>query len=110
MQITDIGALRALYGSPNPRSVLKQLDRIDPHARRFVALSPFVLLAPPAAFACLYPFPVGHPADRTSQAHLLGPDFARFPGLRGLARAAGRISRHCDLVRNRGDGRTGRRV
>jgi PPOX class probable FMN-dependent enzyme len=45
MQITDTDALRALYGTPNPRSVAKQLDRLDPHARRFVALSPFVLLS-----------------------------------------------------------------
>lgn len=45
MRVTDVDSLRAIYGAPNPRSVRKQLDRMDPHARRFVALSPFVLLA-----------------------------------------------------------------
>lgn len=45
MQITDPEALRAIYGTPNPRSLAKQLDRLDPHARRFIALSPFVLLS-----------------------------------------------------------------
>jgi PPOX class probable FMN-dependent enzyme len=37
-------ALRAIYKSPNPRSVAKQLARLDPHCLRFVALSPFFVL------------------------------------------------------------------
>lgn len=37
--------LRALYGEPKERSVRKQLDRLDPHCRRFIGLSPSVLLA-----------------------------------------------------------------
>lgn len=38
-------ALRALYGPVGERSRLKQLPRLDSHCRRFIALSPFVLLA-----------------------------------------------------------------
>jgi PPOX class probable FMN-dependent enzyme len=38
-------ALRAVYKQANPRSVAKELKRLDRHCRRFVELSPFVLLA-----------------------------------------------------------------
>lgn len=44
-RISDEGALRRLYGQPAGRSIDKQLDRLDPHCRRFIALSPFVLIA-----------------------------------------------------------------
>lgn len=37
--------LRALYGPAGERSRLKQLPRLDRHCRRFIELSPFVLLA-----------------------------------------------------------------
>jgi hypothetical protein len=43
-----------------------------------------VLLASPAEFGSLYPYPVGHPADRQSQVHLHSPDTARFPRFRAL--------------------------
>lgn len=45
MRIDDPDALRALYGPAGERSARKQLDHLDVHCRRFVALSPFVLLA-----------------------------------------------------------------
>ncbi|WP_127089651.1 pyridoxamine 5'-phosphate oxidase family protein [Aquabacter cavernae] len=38
-------ALRSLYDQPKGRSVAKELTWLDPHCRRFIALSPFVLLA-----------------------------------------------------------------
>lgn len=44
-RIDDEGALRRIYGQANGRSVDKQLDRLDAHCRRFIALSPFVLIA-----------------------------------------------------------------
>lgn len=44
-RITSTDALRALYGFPRERSARKQLDRLDRHCRRFVELSPFVLVA-----------------------------------------------------------------
>ncbi len=43
--ITDAETLRALYGSPNPRSRDKVLSHLDPHCRRFIALSPFAVLS-----------------------------------------------------------------
>lgn len=38
-------ALRALYAAPSERAVRKQLDRLDAHCRRFIELSPFLVLA-----------------------------------------------------------------
>lgn len=38
-------ALRRIYPHANGRSVSKQLTRLDVHCRRFIALSPFVVLA-----------------------------------------------------------------
>ena len=46
--MTDIctrEALRALYREPSERAVKKQLERLDTHCRRFIALSPFFVLA-----------------------------------------------------------------
>jgi PPOX class probable FMN-dependent enzyme len=40
-----VASLRALYGPVGERSARKQLDRLDRHCRRFVELSPFVLLS-----------------------------------------------------------------
>jgi len=44
-RIESLASLRALYGEPMGRSVAKQLDRLDAHCRRFIALSPFLILA-----------------------------------------------------------------
>jgi PPOX class probable FMN-dependent enzyme len=38
-------ALRDLYPQPSPLAVAKQLDRLDPHARAFIARSPFLVMA-----------------------------------------------------------------
>lgn len=37
--------LRALYGHPSGRAVVKQLDRLETHSRRFIELSPFLVIA-----------------------------------------------------------------
>jgi hypothetical protein len=37
--------LDALYAQPHPRTVAKDIGFVDPHGRRFIALSPFVALA-----------------------------------------------------------------
>ena len=39
------GALRRVYPPAKARSLAKQMDRLDVHCRRFIALSPFVVLA-----------------------------------------------------------------
>jgi PPOX class probable FMN-dependent enzyme len=44
-RVTDIDALRALYGTVRERSRRKQLDRLDPHAKHIISLAPFVVIA-----------------------------------------------------------------
>ena len=43
--VTEPQALRALYGPVGDRSAKKVLPRLDTHAQRFVALSPFVVIS-----------------------------------------------------------------
>jgi len=45
MQISSLSQLRELYAPATGRALAKALDHLDPHCLRFVALSPFVLLA-----------------------------------------------------------------
>jgi uncharacterized protein len=43
--ITTEAELRALYAAPAERALRKELDHLDGHCRRFIAYSPFVVLA-----------------------------------------------------------------
>jgi len=43
--IDSLDALRRLYPNATARSVDKVIPRLDPHCRRFIGLSPFLLLA-----------------------------------------------------------------
>ena len=43
--LTSAEDLRDAYGQPLPRAVSKLLRRLDAHARHFISLSPFVVLA-----------------------------------------------------------------
>ena len=45
MHITTLAELRGLYTAPKERAVKKQLSALDVHCQRFIALSPFVVLA-----------------------------------------------------------------
>ncbi|WP_295523820.1 pyridoxamine 5'-phosphate oxidase family protein [Limnohabitans sp. Rim8] len=45
MHITTLEALRTLYGPASERSLKKEIPSLDPHATRFIELSPFVVLA-----------------------------------------------------------------
>ncbi|HEV7370375.1 MSMEG_1061 family FMN-dependent PPOX-type flavoprotein [Arenibaculum sp.] len=44
-RVTDAQDLRARFEGPGDHVVRRQLDRLDAHGRRFVELSPFLLLA-----------------------------------------------------------------
>ena len=44
-QITTLPALRQLYGAARERALKKEIPSLDAHAVRFIALSPFVVLA-----------------------------------------------------------------
>ncbi|HEU4521195.1 MAG TPA: MSMEG_1061 family FMN-dependent PPOX-type flavoprotein [Thermoanaerobaculia bacterium] len=43
--IDTVEELRRLYAQPSDRAVRKQLSRLDRHCRRFIELSPFVVMA-----------------------------------------------------------------
>lgn len=45
MQIDSLQRLRQLYAVPQQRAVQKQIAALDRHCRRFIALSPFAVLA-----------------------------------------------------------------
>jgi predicted pyridoxine 5'-phosphate oxidase superfamily flavin-nucleotide-binding protein len=45
MNITSVVALRELYPTPGERAIRKQLSSLDRHCRRFIELSPFLVLA-----------------------------------------------------------------
>lgn len=49
MTIDSLEALRALYPPARERALRKQLAALDAHCRRFVSLSPFVVLASTSA-------------------------------------------------------------
>ena len=44
-EITDADSLRAHFGPVSVLAAKKQLDRLDPHCRAFIALSPLLVLA-----------------------------------------------------------------
>ena len=54
--------LRSLYGEPSELAVKKSLDRLDRHCRRFIELSPFVVLASSGADGRVDCSPRGDPA------------------------------------------------
>ena len=60
--IGTVEALRSSYGEPSARAVGKSLDRLDRHCRRFIALSPFVVLATAGADGRVDCSPRGDPA------------------------------------------------
>ena len=43
--VTSVAELREVLGEPRPTTTAKSLPALDPHARAFLALSPFALLA-----------------------------------------------------------------
>ena len=45
MQIQTTDQLRALYKAPSERAVLKELMHIDSHLKRFISLSPFLVIS-----------------------------------------------------------------
>ena len=60
--IETVEELRSSYGEPSERAVKKALDRLDRHCRRFIELSPFVVLASAGADGRVDCSPRGDPA------------------------------------------------
>lgn len=59
MSITSVDALRARYAKPGERAVKKQLSSLDRHCRRFLELSPFLVLATAGATGTMDASPRG---------------------------------------------------
>ena len=59
LALTSLESLRTLYPAPKERAVRKQLDRLDLHCQRFIALSPFVVLASSGADGAMDASPRG---------------------------------------------------
>jgi PPOX class probable FMN-dependent enzyme len=59
MNINSIEQLRALYPDPKERAVKKQLTALDRHCRRFIELSPFVIVASGGAVGAMDASPRG---------------------------------------------------
>jgi PPOX class probable FMN-dependent enzyme len=57
--IDSLDALRSLYAEPGERARRKQLATLDPHARRFIELSPFVVLSSSGATGAIDASPRG---------------------------------------------------
>jgi len=51
--ISTLAQLRALYAAPGERALRKQLGRLDVHARRFIELAPFCVIASAGANGAL---------------------------------------------------------
>ena len=60
--IETVEDLRSSYGEPSERAVKKSLERLDRHCRRFIELSPFVILASAGADGRVDCSPRGDPA------------------------------------------------
>ena len=45
MDITTVESLRALYAPARERSVKKEMQQLDAHCTRFIALSPLLVVA-----------------------------------------------------------------
>ena len=93
--ITTESALRALYPAPGERALRKQLDRLDQHCRRFIGLSPFLVLASTDGEGRMDASPRGGPPGFVSvldERTLLIPDSKgnnRLDSLANLLRAPG---------------------
>ncbi|RIW66890.1 pyridoxamine 5'-phosphate oxidase family protein, partial [Acinetobacter baumannii] len=43
--LKTVADLEAVYGAPNPRSLLKEIDHLNADYRAFVEASPFIVLS-----------------------------------------------------------------
>jgi PPOX class probable FMN-dependent enzyme len=87
--VADEAELRELLGPPGERAVRKQLAALDPHARAFIAASPFALLATFGSDGSCDVSPRGD-----------GPGFVLTPDERTLAIPDRPGNRRTDSLRN----------
>jgi PPOX class probable FMN-dependent enzyme len=86
MQITSVTELEELLGSPKPRAVSKERDRLGPIDRDWLALSPFVLVGTADADGNCDVSPKGDPPGFT---HVIDDATIAIPERPGNKRADG---------------------
>ena len=84
MNIDTVERLRALYPAPKERAVRKQLSSLDQHGRRFIALSPCVVVASAGVTRAVDASPRGG-----------APGFVKALAERTLAVTVGEAYLHC---------------
>ena len=87
-RVTSEAELEAIYGSPGPTALIKEIDYISEHYRAFIEASPFIILASsgPEGLDCS---PRGDP-----------PGFVRILDEKTLAMPDRRGNRRLDSLRN----------
>jgi PPOX class probable FMN-dependent enzyme len=79
-QIESVEALRELYNLPSELARRKQLDRLDAHCRRFIELSPFMLVSSSGADGLADVSPRG---DQPGFVRVIGERTLAIPDRRG---------------------------
>ena len=105
--IETVEELRTSYGEPSERAVRKSLDHLDRHCRRFIELSPFVVLASAGADGRVDCSPRGDPCGvrRGPRRPADPPPGPARQQPRGLADERPRESPRRDAVHDPGRGR-----
>lgn len=86
-EIQSVEALRELYGDPHDRAIRKEVRALDAHCRRFIAMSPFLVIATASADGACDVSPKGGPPGFVSvldEHRLLIPDATGNRRLDGL--------------------------
>ena len=78
--MTDVSDLSAIYPSPSPRVIAKARPEIDGHARKFIGLSPFCVLATSGADGSVDASPRG---GNPGFIHVGGPNLLLMPDRSG---------------------------
>ncbi len=85
--VTSLEELREIYPPPKQRSLDKEIDHLDEHCRRFIALSPFVVVSSANVAGACDVSPKGGPpgfVEVLDDRHLLIPDATGNRRLDGL--------------------------
>jgi hypothetical protein len=64
-EITTVGQLREVYPPPKQRTLDKEIDHLDDHCRRFIAMSPFAIVCSASADGRCDASPKGGPPGFT---------------------------------------------
>lgn len=82
--VTSVHELEAILGQPSETAVRKQIDQLDEHCRRFIALSPIVMISTANRDGWCDVSPKG---DAPGFAHVLGANHLAIPDRPGNRRA-----------------------